>query len=260
MTWLDSTHDYSRPRSGEVHKAIILSIREDGVIVDLAGAKRDGLVSSGALESLDDGYRGRLQVGHHVPVRILRGYSRDGQILVSIKQGLRQQDLLESQDLVEAEVTADNRGGVVVAFGRVREFVPNSHLRRGRTRGPEYKARLVGQSLSLVVLELNQRRRRLVLSERLAHLRRCEELLEELEEGQVRTGIVSNLVGFGAFVDLGGMDGLIHISELDWRFVKHPGEVLSEGDEIQVYVLGVDRERGRIGLSRKRTLPIPGMI
>ncbi len=262
-TWLDSTHDYSRPRSGEVHEAIILSIGENGVIVDLSKAKRDGLVPAGDFDSLDDGYRGRLEVGDHVPVRILRGISRDEQILVSMKQGLGQQDwlraqeLLESQELAEAEVTESNRGGVVVSFGRVRGFVPNSHLARGRSRKAEYKAQMVGQTLSLVVLEVNQRRRRLVLSERLADHQRRQQLLEELEEGQVRSGIVRNLVRYGAFVDLGGLDGLVHISELDWRYVKHPSEVLSVGDEVDVRVLKVDRERERVGLSRKQLLPNP---
>jgi small subunit ribosomal protein S1 len=139
----------------------------------------------------------------------------------------------------------------------VRGFVPNSHLRRGRPRQPELKSKLVGQTLSLVVLEVNQRRRRLVLSERLANVRRREQLMEELAEGQVRQGTVSNLVSYGAFVDLGGVDGLVHISEMNWEFVDHPRDVLSVGDEVQVEVLSVDRERGRIGLSRKRVLPNP---
>jgi small subunit ribosomal protein S1 len=104
---------------------------------------------------------------------------------------------------------------------------------------------------------VDQGRRRLVLSERAANRRRHQQLLEELTEGEVRTGIVRNLVKFGAFVDLGGIDGLIHISELDWKHVTHPSDVLSVGDEVEVYVLSVDRERERIGLSRKRLLPDP---
>jgi small subunit ribosomal protein S1 len=115
----------------------------------------------------------------------------------------------------------------------------------------------VGRTLSLVVLEVNQRHRRLVLSERAAQRQKREQLLNELIEGDVRTGVVRNLVDFGAFVDLGGIDGLIHISELDWAHVDDPGDVVSIGDEVEVYVLGVDRERERIGLSRKRLLPDP---
>jgi small subunit ribosomal protein S1 len=97
----------------------------------------------------------------------------------------------------------------------------------------------------------------LVLSERLANTRRREQLMEELAEGQVRKGTVSNLVDYGAFVDLGGVDGLVHVSEIDWEFVDHPRDVLSVGDAVEVQVLSVDPERGRIGLSRKRVLPKP---
>jgi small subunit ribosomal protein S1 len=109
----------------------------------------------------------------------------------------------------------------------------------------------------VVVLEVNRRRRRLVMSERKATQRRRKQVLQELTEGEVRTGRVTNLVHFGAFVDLGGVDGLIHISELDWAHVDRPKEVLDVGDEVEVYVLSVDRERERIGLSRKRLLPDP---
>jgi small subunit ribosomal protein S1 len=162
---------------------------------------------------------------------------------------------LEDGERVQAEVTEVNRGGVVVAFGRLRGFVPNSHLRRGRPRREEAKQELIGEVLSLAVLEVNQRRRRLVLSERVADARTRQQLLEELHEGQVRSGVVRNLTGYGAFVDLGGIDGLIHISELEHTFVKHPSEVLAVGDEIDVEVIHVDRQQERVGLSRKRLLP-----
>jgi small subunit ribosomal protein S1 len=109
----------------------------------------------------------------------------------------------------------------------------------------------------VAVIEVDRKRRKLVLSERVAGRRRRQQLLDELVVGDVQTGTVCNIVDFGAFVDLGGVDGLIHISELGWRRVNHPSEVLSVGDEVQVYVLSVDRERERIGLSRKRLLPDP---
>jgi small subunit ribosomal protein S1 len=121
----------------------------------------------------------------------------------------------------------------------------------------ERKADLVGTSMRLAVIEVNQRRRRLVLSRRAAQRRQRQELLEELEEGQVRTGVVRNLVDFGAFVDLGGVDGLVHISELAHRHVTDPAEELSLGEEVEVYVLSVDQERERIALSRKKLLPDP---
>jgi small subunit ribosomal protein S1 len=258
---LESEYDYTRPRRGEVYEAIILSISEKDMIVDLGG-KRDGVVPGRDLESVDDAYRASLQVGDRVPVVILKESARHGGILVSLKKGqdwLHVQDLLESGEFLEAQVTGFNRGGVIVPFGRLRGFVPNSHLTslppglRGK-RLHQAKSELVGQILSLVVIEVDQQRQRLVLSERAP---RRQQLLEELTEGEVRTGIVRNLVNFGAFVDLGGLDGLIHISELDWKHVDHPSEVLSVGDEVEVYILSVDRERERVTLSRKRLLSDP---
>jgi small subunit ribosomal protein S1 len=260
--WIETMHDYARLRPGEVREAVILS-SNDEVIVCVAKAKRDGLVPTEDLRRLDQTYRASLNVGDRVPVRILRGLTRDNLVLVSISQGLkhcdwlRAQDLLESGQPLEAQVTEHNRGGLVVSFGRLRGFVPNSHLKRGRPRGREAKSKLVGEKLWLVVLEVNQRRRRLVLSEREANARRRQQLLAGLSEGEVRTGTVRNLVSYGAFVDLGGVDGMIHISELGWKYVEHPRDVLSVDDEIEVQVLRVDRERGRIALSRKRVVPNP---
>jgi len=266
-TLIEGDYDYARPRRGQVRQAVVLSVSENEVIVDL-GAKRDGFVPRRDLELLDDAYRASLQPGDRVPVSILDASGPRGEIVASLNQGLAQQDwlraqeFLESGDVCQARVTEVNRGGVIVPFGRIRGFVPNSHLTsvpRG-LRGDRLrraKSDLVGQVLSLAVLEVDQRRRRLVLSEQVAGRRQRQQLLETLTEGEVRTGVVRNLVEFGAFVDLGGVDGLIHISELDWRHVEHPSEVLSVGDEVEVYVLSVDRERERIGLSRKRLLPDP---
>jgi small subunit ribosomal protein S1 len=246
---------------------LILEIGDNDIIVDI-GAKQDGIVPRTDLDLLDEEYREGLKVGETVPVVVMRTWGRQDGILVSINKGLQRQDwlraedLLESKEVIEAEVIDHNRGGVLVSFGRIRGFVPNSHttsIPRG-VRGQrlrELKEELVGKTLSLVVIEVNQRRRRLVLSERQAGNVRRAQVLEELVEGDVRTATVSSLVDFGAFVDLGGIDGLIHISELDWTHVNHPSEVLSVGDEVEVYVLDVDRERERIALSRKRLLPDP---
>ena len=262
---IENDYDYTRPRRGEVYEAVILTISEKDIIVDL-GVKRDGVVPCKDLESLDDAYRASLQVGDRVPVVIWKESACHGGILVSLKRGqdwLRAQELSESGEVFEAQVTGFNRGGVIVPLGHLRGFVPNSHLislpsgLQGKHLR-QAKSELVGQTLSLAVIEVDQQRRRLVLSERaIVGRRRRQQFLEELAEGQVRTGTVRNLVGFGAFVDLGGMDGLIHISELDWKHVNHPSEVLSVGDEIEVYVLSVDRERERVTLSRKRLLPDP---
>ena len=266
-TLLESSYDYTRPKRGQLRQAIVLSVGENEVIVDL-GCKRDGIVPRTDLEMLGDAYRASLQAGDRVPVCVLATSGRQDDLIVSMKQGLARQDwlraqeYLESGEVYETTVTDVNRGGVLVPFGRLRGFVPNSQLLSvprslHGDRLYHVKSDLVGQTLSLAVIEVDQQRRRLVLSERVAGRHKRQQLLDELTEGETRTGVVSNLVKFGAFVDLGGVDGLVHISELAWGHVNHPREVLSVGDEVEVYILGVDRERERIGLSRKRLLPDP---
>jgi small subunit ribosomal protein S1 len=266
-TLLENDYDYERPRRGQLCRATVLSVDENEVIVDL-GRKRDGIVPRTDLERLEDAYLDSLQIGESVPVCVMAVSGRQGDLVVSLNQGLAQQDwllaedFLESGEICQAEVIHANRGGIIVQFGRLRGFVPNSHLTatsqgaRGERLLRE-KSGLLGQTLSLTVIEVDQQRRRLVLSQRFAKKHLRQKLLAELTEGEVRTGVVRNLAKFGAFVDLGGLDGLIHISELDWKHVNHPGEVLSVGDEVEVYVLKVDRQRERVGLSRKRLLPDP---
>jgi small subunit ribosomal protein S1 len=267
VAWVVSDYDYVRPKRREIREATVLAIQEDRVLVDL-GAKRDGRVPGADLERLDDEIRDSLQVGAQVPVYVLDPADDRDEIIVSIHKGLAQQDWLRAQELVESDeccectVKTANRGGVVVTFGRLRGFVPNSHLTsvpRG-VRGErlrQAKSDLVGKALTLAVIEADQRSQCLVLSERKARRAQRQRFLDELTEGDVRTGTVRSLANFGAFVDLGGIDGLIHISELTWKRVRHPSEVLSVGDQVNVYVLRVERERERIGLSRKRLLPDP---
>ena len=267
VAWVVGDYDYVRPKRREIREATVLAVQEDRVLVDL-GAKRDGRVPGADLERLDDEVRDSLQVGAQVPVYVLDPADDRDEIIVSIHMGLAQQDWLRAQELVEGDeccecaVKTGNRGGVVVTFGRLRGFVPNSHLTsipRGLSGEHlrQAKSDLVGKTLTLAVIEADQRSQHLVLSERKARRAQRQRLIEELTEGDVRTGTVRSLVNFGAFVDLGGIDGLIHISELDWKHVHHPREVLRVGDQVEVYVLRVERERERIGLSRKRLLPDP---
>ncbi|MBN1640551.1 MAG: S1 RNA-binding domain-containing protein [Anaerolineae bacterium] len=265
--WIEADYDYERLSRGEIREAKILQIDDAQVVVDL-GVKRDGIILQQDLEQVEASYREGLKVGDTVPVSVVNASDEHDTILVSLRNGLAQQDwlraeqMLENGETAEAEVMDTNRGGVVVAFGRVRGFVPNSHLtsvRRGldRDRLREAKSALVGKTLHLSVIEVNQKRRRLVLSERVAKEQRREEVMAHLTPGDQLTGVVCNIVSYGAFVDLGGVDGLIHISELDWQHVGHPSEVVQPGDEVEVYVLSVDHERNRIALSRKRLLPDP---
>jgi small subunit ribosomal protein S1 len=263
---LKTEYDYERPRRGEVREATIVAFGDLDLLVDLGG-KRDGVIPPKDLEFVDQAYLDNLKVGDSVPVVIHRTWPGEP-IVVSLNRGLQQQDWIRAQHLwengrvFEAKVVEANRGGVLIQFGRLRGFVPNSHLTslpRGLSgqKRKERKTELIGKTLSLAVIEVKQQRRRLVFSERVASRRQRQKLLDELIEGEIRTGIVTSLVDFGVFVDLGGIDGLIHISELAWHHVDDPRDVLGVGDEVEVYVLDVDRERERIGLSRKRLLPDP---
>ena len=257
-------YDEARPHRGEVLETEVLSVSDKDVIVALNG-KHDGIITRQDLDMVDEDVIESLRVGKQIPVKVIKESPKHGGIVVSLKKGLEQQDwlraerLLESGEVVDGEVIDVNRGGVLVNFGRLQAFVPNSHLTsipRGLhgDRLREAKDELVGETLSLAVIEVKQRRRRLIVSERVAEQKNRKQLLQELAEGDIRSGVVQNVVEFGAFVDLGGIDGLIHISELDWDYVEDPRAVVKEGDEVEVYVLDVDREKERIALSRKRLI------
>jgi small subunit ribosomal protein S1 len=272
VKWLDKEYDYQQPRRGQIRQGLILKLGERGAVVDV-GLKRDGLVPPSDIERLRDDTASQLEPGREVATCIVRPWDREGNLILSFyrarleKDWKKAEEFLESGDIWRGKVTGHNRGGLLVRFGGVRGFVPASHLwelRGRRLSADQRRAKLkahVGQELPLKVIEVNRDRRRLILSERLARrkLRKqnLKRLLDELLEGQIVQGTVSRIVDFGAFMDLGGADGLIHISELAWQRVRHPSEVLQVGDEIEAYVLRLDHKRKRISLSLKRLQPSP---
>ncbi|MEA3346172.1 MAG: S1 RNA-binding domain-containing protein [Chloroflexota bacterium] len=266
------TYDFHRPKRGDILKGVLLSVEEDRALVDIEETKREGFVPKKDLELLGEEIVGQLAVGDEVAVYVMKPEDSEGNLLVSINLARQEADwerakeLLDSGEVWEGEVEDYNKGGLLVSFGQLRGFVPQSHVMElprglGQEEKRERKAQEVGKKLPLKVIEVNRRRRRLVLSNRAAvrawRRKQRERLLEELCEGDVVHGTVRNLCDFGAFVDLGGADGLIHISELAWYRVGHPSEVLEEGQEVDVYVLRLDYERKRIGLSLKRLQPDP---
>ena len=268
---LAESFDYQPPRRGEIRQATILQIEPNEIIVDM-GAKQDGLVTTQDLERLDPDFRASLQVGQQVPVYVLNPRDSEGNLIVSINMGLQQHDwdaaraLLEKDEAVEVTVTGHNRGGVLVNWRRLEGFIPASHMvsvragLQGHERRDAFNA-LIGKRIGVKVIEVDQDRRRLIFSEREAQrewrAQQKARLLAELNEGDIVRGVVTGLRDFGAFVNLGGADGLIHVSELAWHRVDHPRDVLKVGEEIEVYVLSLDREANRIALSRKRLLPDP---
>lgn len=166
--------------------------------------------------------------------------------------------------VLELRVVGYNRGGVLVDLGNVRGFVPASQLaslprQLSEEERVQALAHYVGSCLRVQAIELDRARNRLILSERVANSpsARAEQLLAAFEPGQTRRGIVRNVTDFGAFVDLGGVEGLIHVSELSWHYVPHPRQALQPGQEVQVYILEVNREHKRIACSLKRLTPNP---
>ena len=267
---LEESLEQSRIERGDIVNGTVLSIDSQGLIVDI-GWKQDGLVTRGDIERMG-GSTADFEVNTEINVAVVNLNDHDGNLILSAAQARQNEDwqraetLMNDETLWTGEITDVNRGGIIVAFGHLRGFVPASHvldLPRG-LKEEERLARLqalVGQSITVKVIEVHRKRRRLVFSQLEAEhenrAARKEALLRELAEGTTRKGVVSGLCDFGAFVDLGGADGLIHISELAWRRVRHPSQVVAVGDEVEVYVLNLDAQGQRIGLSLKRLQPNP---
>jgi len=260
---------FDEPRRGQLREGIIMQQREDGLVVDI-GTKRDGIVPAADLAYLSGG--SDFQVGQTVPVIVVQPRNNDGNVELSISQAKQQEDWLKAEQMkndetvCEATVLESNRGGLTVEFGRLRGFVPMSQLIGfGRIRQASERYRrlgaLVGKKMLLKVIEVNRGRRRLILSQQAAakewRTERRRQLLEELESGQVRSGRLSQITNFGLFVNLGGLDGLVHVSELSWGRIENPADVYRVGQRVKVKVLNVDRDRQRIALSIKALIPDP---
>lgn len=267
---LSQEYQVTEPQRGDLLRGTVLSIDAKGIIVDL-GLKRDGVVPDADLEILPP-EEANIQVGNEVAVMVVDPVDRDGNLIVSIAQARESEDwlkahrLLESDEIIEGEPSEYNRGGLIVPFGRLRGFIPASHL-SDLPRGLDESSRanhlqqLVGRKIPYKVIEVDPQRRRLVLSERKAvrqwRQERKSEMIRQLKEGEVRKGVVTSLREFGAFVDIGGADGLIHISELSWSRVENPAQILTIGQEIETQVIRLEYQSNRIGLSLKRLQPNP---
>ena len=258
-------------KRGDVVDGVIVRIDQDEILVDI-GLKSEGVLSTKELPATGDWSFNELHLNDKVLVYVIQPETPDGHALLSLKRANaeRQWRIAEEQyknnELLKARVIDYNKGGLIVDVAGIRGFVPISqilNLKREEVASggdnQETAAKLQGmkdKELQLKIIEINRARNRLILSERLAaqewRQRRREELLDELKPGEVRRGVVSNLANFGAFVDLGGADGLVHISQLAWSRVNHPSEVLKVGQEVEVQVLSVDKDKKKIALSIKR--------
>jgi len=251
-------------KEGDVVQGIVVHMDREGVLVDV-GTKSEGLIPPN--EMTRDPQRGAgegpITIGSPIDVLVLNTDDEDGQLILSKKRA----DFEKAWDgiiaahqqgtTITANVTDRVKGGLVVDLG-IRGFVPASHVGTGKVRNLE---KYVGETLPLKVIEVDRDRRKVVLSHRLATEEEREaqrqETLANLAEGQVRDGVVRRITDYGAFVDIGGVDGLLHISEMSWTRIKHPSDILKVGDEIQVMVLKANLEQGRISLGLRQILPDP---
>lgn len=270
--WLNETYDYDLPRRGEIRKGVLVELDEYGAIVDI-GVKHDGIVPRDDIERLDEETIQRLKPGQEVTTRVMQSEDQEGSLMLSLYQVRAEEDWDKAQEMIandeiwHGEVLKYNRGGLLVKFGHLEAFVPASQLyERGKWLSSPDKRQdkledYVGEEIPVKFIEVNREAYRLIMSEKLAREelqdQNLERLLDELSEGEVVKGFVRHLTGFGAFVDIGGADGMIHISELSWQPIKHPSEVVQVGDEIEVQVLELDHQRQRINLSLKRLQPNP---
>lgn len=254
------------PKAGEIRTGVITSITDNEVLVGI-GAKSEGVIPKRDLERLSEEESAAIQIGNEISVYVV-SVDSDGTAKLSYTRALEAKDwdeaerMRDSKETFHGTVAGVNKGGLVVRFGRLRGFIPASQVSRERRlsvgggrpdKDLEAWKALIGQPIAVRVIEVDRERRRLILSERAAARESREvlkeQLLETLQVGDVRTGRVTSLTNFGAFVNIDGADGLVHLSEISWERVGKASDVLKVGQEVTVKVIEVDRERKRIGLS-----------
>lgn len=252
------------PKAGEIRKGTIASISQNQILISI-GAKSEGVVAGKELEQLTEEERAALKVGQELDVFVIIPEDNNGNVVLSLKRAFEQiawenvEKMIADETVFDTKIIGFNKGGIIAAIGSLRGFIPSSQIsaaRRAQSTGdkPEQRyQKMVGQPISVRIVEVDRERRRLILSERAASSESRSELKErvisELEEGKTYTGRVTSLADFGAFVNINGADGLVHLSEISWDHVTHPKEVLEVGQEVNVKVINIDREKRRIGLS-----------
>ncbi|MGQ9573321.1 MAG: 30S ribosomal protein S1 [Dehalococcoidia bacterium] len=257
-------------RRGDIIEGVVVGRDRDGILVDI-GAKSEAIIPPYEMQSLRPEGTAALEPGGKVLVFVLQPETPEGQIIVSLdrargEKGWRLlQQYYEESTTFEGEVTGFNKGGLLVDVEGVHAFVPLSQLASSRPlrssdeTGDKGLASWVGKTLRVKVIEINRRRNRVILSERAAlqewRAQQKARLLAELREGDIHRGRITSIREFGIFVDLGGADGLVHLSELSWDRGKSPEEMFQVGDEVDVFVLKVDQENKKIALSLRRAQP-----
>ena len=274
--------EFKSLRRGEIVEGAVMRANAEGIYLDI-GHKEEGFIPPNEMRTISQEELIQINEGDSLIAFVLRPDSQDGPILsvdrARGEEGWREiQKYMESDETVEGVIVGFNRGGCILEVANVQGFVPMSQLvtishdqltsqeeQESPADGdqePELDGGdFVGKNLTVKVLEVNRSRNRAIFSERSALKEQREAqkaaLIEDLHEGEIRKGRVTGISNFGAFVDMGGADGLIHISELSWGMVTSPEEIVSVGQELDVYVLRVDRDTMKIALSLRRLQPEP---
>ena len=248
---------------GQIVSGTVVKVDRDEVLLDI-GYKSEGVIPNRELSIRNEVDPSQVvAIGDEVEALVLQKEDKEGRLILSKKRAQYErawgkiEEIKESEGVVAGPVIEVVKGGLIIDIG-LRGFLPASlvELRRVRDLQP-----YVGKTLEAKIIELDKNRNNVVLSRRAwleeTQKEQREDFLANLKPGEVRSGVVSSVVNFGAFVDLGGMDGLIHVSELSWKHVDHPGSVVAVGDEVEVEVLEVDLDRERISLSLKATQQDP---
>jgi small subunit ribosomal protein S1 len=267
--------DLPKVKKGEIVTGTIISATPTEITVDL-GLKAPGIISGRDLERMDKSSLETMKPGEPITAYVMTPENKEGNVVLSLSRALEEQDwrtaeeLRKSGEVYIGRIDGFNKGGLIVRFGRVRGFVPESQAsrdRRMRAQGQDPQEKwgsMRNEEITVKVVEVDRTRNRLILSERDAapqmREQRKSQLLGELQVGDERTGRVKSVADFGAFVDIGGADGLVHLTEITWKHINHPKEALKVGQEVNVKVIGIDTERKRIGLSIKALEEDPWVV
>jgi small subunit ribosomal protein S1 len=260
------------PHQGEIRTGVIASISQGQILVSV-GSKSEGVISGKEFEAISPDELAALKVGQEIPVYVLNPEDQSGNTVLSFVRAREEVGWLQAEEMMKAKtafhstIIGYNKGGLIVPLGGLRGFVPSSQVslsRRAALSGdtPDQRwSKMIGEEIDACVIEVDRERRRLILSERAASAETRESVkervIDELKEGEVRTGRVTSLADFGAFVNINGADGLVHLSEISWDRIQHPSETLKVGQEVKVKIISIDREKKRIGLSIRQLLSDP---
>ncbi len=251
------------PSQGEIRQGVIASISANQILVSV-GAKSEGVIMGRELEQIPASEKDSFTVGQQIPVYVVNAEDSNGNMVLSYvrareSMGWETVEKMQTENATfEGMIEGYNKGGLIVLVHGLRGFIPASQIsmsRRNAVSGdtPDRWAKQIGEPISVRIIEVDRERRRLILSERAANpeTRQSikERVIDELQEGQTYSGRVTSIAEFGAFVNINGADGLVHLSEISWEHIDHPNQVLTVGQEVKVKVISVDKEKKRIGLS-----------